>query len=138
MARANPGRYADVDLAGLRRSAGLTQGRLAEVLGVKQPAVSKWELGERDLGSEWWAAYADACSVESSDVALAVNNTKLKRSLQIQGSGGVGSEMVEVLKLLGQLQQLTEGDRELQSGIEDLRRQVEGRARDEAAGGQGR
>lgn len=58
-----------IDLAGLRRQAGLSQTELAERIGTHQPNISAYESGEREPSLKVIRALADALGV-SFDVLL--------------------------------------------------------------------
>jgi transcriptional regulator with XRE-family HTH domain len=51
-------------IAALRKKQGLTQARLAEMVGVEQPTVQRWETGKREPDFEALTNLADALGVE--------------------------------------------------------------------------
>jgi len=53
-------------LGSLRRTAGLTQQQLADLIGVKRTALSMWEIGTNAPPSKYLLALSEAlgCSVE--------------------------------------------------------------------------
>lgn len=50
-----------------RQQRGLTQGQLAEKLGVIQPFVCKYEVGERRLDTVEWIAICDVLEIKPED-----------------------------------------------------------------------
>lgn len=58
-------------LAGLKSArirAGLTQVQLAEKLGVKPLAVSRWEIGDRSMSVDTLWRVADALTCDPADI----------------------------------------------------------------------
>lgn len=59
--------YAD-NIIRLRKKQKLTQARLAEMIGVEQPTVQRWEAGNREPDFEALGKLADALGVERADL----------------------------------------------------------------------
>lgn len=57
-----------------RKRAGLTQAQLAEKAGTSQPAIARWEAGERDPGFDTLQRLIHACGL---DLSIALNETYL-------------------------------------------------------------
>lgn len=55
-----------------RKRAGLTQAQLAEKTGTSQPAIARWEAGDRDPGFSTLQRLIRACDLEMS---IALNQT---------------------------------------------------------------
>jgi transcriptional regulator with XRE-family HTH domain len=61
------------NIAALRKSAGLNQTQLGDVLGVGQPAVSKWERGETEPSVSDLPRLARALSVQVNDIIAGID-----------------------------------------------------------------
>lgn len=70
----------------LRREKGITQEALAELLGMPQSYVSKYELGERRI--DLVEAYEICCALDTDFVAFV---QKLIKSLKPEGGGSIAS-----------------------------------------------
>lgn len=57
-----------------RKRAGLTQAQLAEKAGTSQPAIARWEAGERDPGFGTLQRLIHACDL---DMSIALNQADL-------------------------------------------------------------
>lgn len=57
-----------------RKRAGLTQVQLAERAGTSQPAIARWEAGERDPGFSTLQRLIQSCDL---DLSIALNPTDL-------------------------------------------------------------
>ena len=55
-----------------RKRAGLTQAQLAEKAGTSQPAIARWEAGEREPGFETLQKLINACGL---DLSITLNET---------------------------------------------------------------
>jgi transcriptional regulator with XRE-family HTH domain len=62
-------------IAGLRKKRGLTQGQLAELIGISQMLISKYEIGRVKLSAEMLYRFAKALKT-SSDTILSLKEEK--------------------------------------------------------------
>ena len=54
----------------IRKSRGITQNKLAEMLGVEQPTVQRWESGARTPGADDMASFLRSAETVKSRIAL--------------------------------------------------------------------
>jgi len=94
-----------------RRAAGMSAAQLAELFGVKQSAVSKWENGITDPGDDKLDAIAGFLGVPRSEVVLMRDGsadddrtTELENRLD-----RVEQRLEEVVRLLGDLDRRIRG-----------------------------
>jgi transcriptional regulator with XRE-family HTH domain len=86
----------------LRKDAGMSQGRLAEKLGVSKPTVWAWEQGKARPIDSRIAGLAEALGVTSSALLAGQENPALRELLaacrdQIAGAVGVGPEKIRIV-----------------------------------------
>lgn len=70
----------DKGLAALRMKAGLSQARLAELMGTQQSNISRWEKSPGDMQHSTMKKLANLLGVETADVLRAI-----ERQEQVQG-----------------------------------------------------
>ncbi len=86
----------------LRKELGISQGRLAETLGVSKPTVWAWEQGKARPIDSRIEALAEALGVAAGDLRSGHENPVLRALLascrdQIAGAVGVGPEKIRIL-----------------------------------------
>lgn len=92
-----PVRYV-LDLKAARRRRGITQADLAEMVGVEQPTVQRWESGKRTPDTLQLVALADALGIEPGELFGGHAVTALGPRLFVKGdvAGGVWREAWEI------------------------------------------
>lgn len=77
-------------IAKLRKQKGLTQARLAEIIGVEQPTIQRWEKGKREPDLAQLFALAEALDVEPSALLDPTIATPIGPRLFVKGEVAAG------------------------------------------------
>lgn len=77
-------------LAELRKQKGLTQGQLAELIGVEQPTVQRWEKGKREPSFDQLFSLATALGVDPSSLLDPIAAIPLGPRLFVKGEVAAG------------------------------------------------
>lgn len=75
----------------LRKLRGLSQARLAEILGVEQPTVQRWETGKREPSLDFIDKIAQALGASLSELVASDSLTALGPRLFVKGKVAAGS-----------------------------------------------
>lgn len=78
------------ELAALRKKRGLSQAKLAEMVGVEQPTIQRWEKGKREPDLENLISLADALGVTPGSLLDGTAATELGPRLWVKGEVAAG------------------------------------------------
>ena len=65
-----------VTLAGARVSAGYTQEKMAELMGVSRQSINAWETGKYEIGTPQLIAFCSITGFSINDISLPIKSTK--------------------------------------------------------------